>query len=123
LGGAVTASVAIRVAERMARPAAGLAAAAAGQAALTAAATLLLLASPDPLGHAYGATTAVLAGYALLHAAVALLLASYCLARLRAGFVSENRRNEVRIARLWADFAGLAGAIVAIACLAPGILA
>jgi cytochrome c oxidase subunit I+III len=122
LGGAATASVAIRMAEGRARPAAGLAAAAIGQAALVAAATLLLLASPDPLGHAYGATTAVLAGYALLHAAVALLLAVYCLARLRAGFVSGRRRNEVRIARLWADFAGLTGVLAAIACLAPGVL-
>jgi cytochrome c oxidase subunit I+III len=122
LGGAVTASVAIRMAERKARPAVGLVAAAVGQVALFAAAALLLLASPDPLGHAYGATTAVLAGYALLHAGLGLCLAAYCLARLRAGFISASRRNEVRIARLWMDFAGLTGVVVALACLAPGIV-
>jgi cytochrome c oxidase subunit I+III len=122
LAGALAGSVAVRLAERRSAPATGLVTAALGQLALAGSATLLLLASPDPTGHAYGATTGVLAGYALLHACVALLLTAYGLARLRGGFISDRRRNELRIARLWTDYAGLAGVVVAIACLAPGVL-
>jgi cytochrome c oxidase subunit I+III len=94
-----------------------------GQLLLVAAAGGLLSAAPDPAGHAYGATVAVIAGYALVHAGLALLLTVYCLARLRAGFVSAARRTELRVARLWTDYAGLVALAAAAACLAPGGLA
>jgi cytochrome c oxidase subunit I+III len=123
-GGAAAASTGIRLAEARAGrggAGAGLAIAALGLAALAGAAFLLLLAAPDPTGHAYGATVLVLAGYAALHAALALLLTTYCAARLRAGYISARRRTEIAIARLWTDYAGLAGLLSAAAILAPGL--
>jgi cytochrome c oxidase subunit I+III len=123
-GGAVAASTGIRLAEARAGRGgafAGLAVAALGLAALAGAAILLLLAAPDPTGHAYGATVLVLAGYAALHAALALLLTTYCAARLRAGYISARRRTEIAIARLWTDYAGLAGLLSAAAIPAPGL--
>jgi cytochrome c oxidase subunit I+III len=125
LGGAVLASGGLRIAEaRSGRVGAGLGllVGASGLAALVASAVVLLAAAPDPTGHAYGATVSVLAGYALLHAALALLLAIYCIARLRAGFISMHRLTEIRIARLWSDYAGLVAVAVAAASLAPGFL-
>jgi cytochrome c oxidase subunit I+III len=122
LGGAVVASAGARLAERRGA-AAWLVAAALGQAALLAASATVLAAAPDPTGHAYGATVAVLAGYAGGHAGLALVLIAYCLARQRAGFLSATRRTEVRIARLWTDYAGVVGVIAVLACLAPGAAA
>jgi cytochrome c oxidase subunit I+III len=104
-----------------ARPSPGLVAAAIGDVLLMASAALLLAAAPDPAGHAYGATVAVVAGYALVHAGLALLLTAYCLARLRAGFISARRQTELRVARLWTDYAGLVALVAAAACLAPGV--
>ncbi|MGR3480599.1 cytochrome c oxidase subunit I [Salipiger marinus] len=122
LAGAGLASPAIRLAERRAAPHVGLGVAAVGQMLLLASALWLLAAAPDPTGHAYGATVAVIAGYAALHAALALLLTGYCLARLRSGFVSQARSTEIRIARLWIDYAGFVGIVAMAACLAPGLL-
>ena len=125
LGGAALASGGIRIAEaRSGRGGAslGLLVGGSGLAALVASAVVLLAAAPNPTGHAYGATVSVLAGYALLHAALALLLAIYCSARLRAGFISSHRLTEIRIARLWSDYAGLVAVAVAAASLAPGFL-
>jgi cytochrome c oxidase subunit I+III len=122
LGGAGLASAGIRLAERPGRTAFGLGLSATGLAALVAAGIVLLGSAPDPTGHAYGATVAVIAGYALLHAALALFLAAYCFARLRRGFLSARRLTEVRIARLWTDYSGVVGVISVVACVAPGFL-
>jgi cytochrome c oxidase subunit I+III len=123
--GVVLSSGAIRLAER--RPVGGgapvwLGASALGALALAAAAVISLMIAPDPTGHAYGATVVVVAGYWLVHAGLACLLAGYSLARHRAGYISANRRTEIRIARLWSDYAALVAVVCAAAILAPGLL-
>jgi cytochrome c oxidase subunit I+III len=119
--GVVLGSGGIRLAEG-GRVAPGLAAAGLGLGALGAAAVLLFLAAPDPMGHAYGATVLVLAGYAGLHAAIPLILTAYCAARLRAGYISARRLTEVRIARLWIDYAGIVAVTTTVAVFAPAVL-
>jgi len=126
LGGAVLASGGVRVAEARAGfggTGIALVICALGQATLIALAAYLLAVAPEATGHAYGATVAVLAGYALLHAGLALLFTAHALARLRAGYISDRRRTEIRIARLWCDYAGLSSVIVAAAVLVPGLFA
>jgi cytochrome c oxidase subunit I+III len=119
--GVVLGSGGIRLAEG-GRVAPGLAAAGLGLGALGAAAVLLFLAAPDPMGHAYGATVLVLAGYAGLHAAIPMILTAYCATRLRAGYISARRLTEVRIARLWIDYAGIVAVTTTVAVFAPAVL-
>ena len=94
-----------------------------GQVAIVAALGWLLVGAPDPASHAYAATSAALAAYAIFHAGLAALMYAYLLARTRAGFHSPARGVEARIVRLWGDHAAGAGVIVAVLLVLPGWLA
>lgn len=95
----------------------------AGQLAIVAAMVWLLAAAPSPSSHAYGATSAMLAAYAIFHAALAAIMYAFLIARARAGFHSQARDGETRIVRLWSDHAAGAGiAVIALLAL-PGWLA
>ncbi|MCW2395215.1 MULTISPECIES: cytochrome c oxidase subunit I [unclassified Sphingobium] len=81
------------------------------------------LLAPAPTLHAYGAVVAVLLGYAILHAALALLIGLFVWQRRRAGFVAATHGAEPRIARLWADYA-IAVCAITLACThLPGLMA
>ncbi|MFN3847755.1 MAG: cytochrome ubiquinol oxidase subunit I, partial [Paracoccaceae bacterium] len=80
------------------------------------------LALPDPARHAYDATVWVIGGYALFHAALAALMAGFVLARSAAGFVSARRQGEVRIVRLWIDYAAVITLVGLAATFAPPVL-
>ncbi|PZQ58247.1 MAG: cytochrome c oxidase subunit I [Sphingomonas taxi] len=94
-----------------------------GQVAIVAALGWLLVGAPHPTSHAYAATSAVLAAYAIFHAALAAIMCAFLLARARAGFHSPARGGEARIVRLWSDHAAGTGAIVAVVLVLPGWLA
>ena len=103
---------------------------AAARAVLTAAGMLLVvgalcataLRAPDPSAHAYDAILWVMAGYGAVHAGLAALMAVNLAARLRAGYVDAGRPGEVRIVRLWSDYAAAAGVLVMGAVALPGLL-
>lgn len=94
-----------------------------GQMAIIAALCLLLTGAPDPTTHAYAATSAVLAAYAIFHATIAAIMAAFLLVRAQRGFHSAARNGEARIVRLWSDHAAGVGALVAILLVLPGWLA
>ncbi len=91
-----------------------------GLAALLVAASSILTGAADPTIHAFDATLWVLAAYVLFHATLALVIAVFVLARARSGFVS--LQGELRIARLWADYAAATGALALGAAWLPGML-
>nr|WP_243446197.1 cytochrome c oxidase subunit I [Polymorphobacter fuscus] len=78
---------------------------------------------PAPTGHAYAATIMVLMLYAAVHLALALLLAAFAFARVGAGYVSDRRTAEVRIAAMWQDYAAVATLVVLLATKLPAVLA
>ena len=94
-----------------------------GQIALVIAFVLLLAGAPSPASHAYAATSAALAAYAIFHAGLAALMAAFVIARARAGYHSAARDSERRVMRMWSDHAAGAGAFVAILLVLPGWLA
>lgn len=79
--------------------------------------------APSPTAHAYGAVLAVLASYALLHVAIALVMIGFVWMRARAGRPETGLRSERRIVRLWADYAALVGAAAVLAIELPGWIA
>ncbi len=101
----------------------GLVLAIGGAAALAAALVALLLRTPDPTGHAYGATLVVLGAYALFHAGLALVMLGYLWARARAGYVSAARRAEVGIVGFWIDYMAFVGIIVLVVAHLTGVAA
>jgi len=108
----------------MRRDAAAPALALAGQVALLAALVgLLAFALPAPTTHAYAATSAAVAAYALFHVGIAVLMLAFLRARIRAGYVGGARRNEPRIVRLWNDHAAGAGVVAMLVLAIPGWLA
>ncbi|MEP9402649.1 cytochrome c oxidase subunit I [Sphingomonas sp. VNH70] len=113
---AVGGAAAAAVAGRGGRFALGLA----GQTAIVAALAWALVGAPAPATHAYAATSAMLAAYAIFHAALAAILFAFLIARARAGFHSPARGGEARIVRLWSDHAAGAGAFVALLLTLPG---
>ncbi|WP_134727240.1 cytochrome c oxidase subunit I [Paracoccus luteus] len=125
LGGAALALAGPRLAERRLRggdtPYAGLVLGAAGLGALMAACVMVMRALPDPSAHAYDATVWVLSGYVLFHAGLAAIMAGFVMARGRAGFLSPRRFGELRVVRLWADYAVLTGLIALAAIYLPGL--
>jgi cytochrome c oxidase subunit I+III len=82
----------------------GLGMSGAGHLAVLAALASLLARTPDPSGHAYGATLAVLGGYALFHSALATLMLTYVAARVLRGYVSPRRCAELEIVQLWVAY-------------------
>ncbi|MDJ0278129.1 cytochrome c oxidase subunit I [Sphingomonas sp. 2R-10] len=96
-------------------------AALAGQGAIVAAMVLLIvLRLPSPTSHAYAATGATVAAYAIFHAALAVWMLAFLRARIAAGFVGGRRQGEPRIVRLWSDHAAGAGIVAALVVALPG---
>ncbi|WP_431470825.1 cytochrome c oxidase subunit I [Sphingosinithalassobacter sp. LHW66-3] len=85
-------------------------------------ATLFFRALP-PTEHAYNAVVAVLLGYALFHVALALLGESFALLRARAGYHSQRRSAERRIAGLWTGYGAGTGMVVLLTVHIPRLLA
>ncbi|MGN5375593.1 cytochrome c oxidase subunit I [Sphingomonas hankookensis] len=97
------------------------AAALAGQGAIVAAMVLLIvLRLPVPTSHAYAATSATVAAYAIFHAGLAMLMLAFLRVRITAGFVGGQRQGEPRIVRLWSDHAAGAGLVAALVVALPG---
>lgn len=95
----------------------------AGQLAIVAGVALILASAPAPSSHAYAATSATLAGYAIFHAGLAAVMHGFVLARRRAGYHSAARDGERQIVRLWSDHGAAVGAFVAVLLVLPGWLA
>jgi len=126
MAGVVLAPLGIRLAERHLRAgrtmAPGLAMAPTGAAASASAVVLALLASGDPQGHAYDAVIWVMAGYVLLHVMLAGGMSAFLAARRSAGYISPDRYGEVRIVRLWTDYAAVVALLGLAALQLPGAL-
>jgi cytochrome c oxidase subunit I+III len=65
--------------------------------------------APDPTLHAYGAATFVLVIFVILHAGLGMLFALLAWWRCRRGYVSPARSFDLRLARLWQDYAAVTG--------------
>ncbi len=89
-----------------------------GTLALSAAAGSVILARPEPAGHAYDATLWLLAGHVVFHAALALIMLGYLSMRRMAG--KTLRLGEARIVSLWADFTAATGLVALAAAWLPG---
>ncbi|WP_116085157.1 cytochrome c oxidase subunit I [Tropicimonas sp. IMCC34011] len=122
LAGIVAAPIAARLARRSQAPLPFLAIAGAGILAIGAVCAALMLRTPDPTGHAYGATLLVLGGYGLFHAALAALMVAFLAARVRRGFVSPLRRAELPIVGLWIDYLATIALLILLAGHLPGLL-
>ncbi|THV20208.1 cytochrome c oxidase subunit I [Peteryoungia ipomoeae] len=66
---------------------------------------------PAPTGHAASAAAFAVAAYGLLHAGIGALLALYGLWRWRTGYISQARRLDLRIGRLWHDYTAVTGLV------------
>lgn len=77
---------------------------------------------PPPSLHAYAATAWMLVTYAVLHAAIALLAALFGAMRITSGHISPARSLELRVGRLWTDYAAVAGIIALLVLHAPLLL-
>lgn len=104
-------------------PSAGLLAGLAGTALVGVAFAMILAQSPSPTSHAYGATLWVLAGYGMVHAAIAGLVLAFLIARRRAGFMSQRRISELAIAPLWTGYLALVTLLIMAATFLPGLAA
>ncbi|MBS9719320.1 cytochrome c oxidase subunit I [Tianweitania sp. BSSL-BM11] len=71
----------------------------------------------DPTQHAHQATLFALLGYAVLHAGVGCILALYGLQRQRSGKLSPIRNLDLRIGKLWHDYAAVAGLVALVAVI------
>jgi cytochrome c oxidase subunit I+III len=120
--GAVLAIAAVRRAGPDGRTA--LAVAAGGQIALVVALVLLVvLRLPSPASHAYAATGAVVAAYAIFHATLAATMLAFARARIGSGHIGGARLGELRIVRLWSDHAAGAGVVATLVLALPGWIA
>ena len=66
---------------------------------------------PRPTEHALGATTAALLAFVASHAGIGLLFLLSNLLRLGAGMVSSRRSLDLRLTRLWLDYAVMTGVV------------
>lgn len=82
---------------------------------------LMLLRMPPADGHAYAATILVLGSYVLFHALLSALMQGNLIARSMAGYISAERRAELPIVRLWADYLLLIAATGLCAAQLPGV--
>jgi cytochrome c oxidase subunit I+III len=98
----------------------GLALAGLGTALMAVAAATVVLARPDPAGHAYDATLWLLAGHVGLHVTIVVIMLGYLTARVMAGYASPRRIGETRIVQLWADFTAATGLMALGAAWLPG---
>ncbi|MCX7561242.1 cytochrome c oxidase subunit I [Sulfitobacter sp. F26204] len=89
---------------------------------LTISCSTMMLRTPAPSDHAYGATLFVLGGYGVFHAALAALMICFLVARVLHGFTSPARRAELPIVGLWVDYASIIGVIVLISGHLPGLV-
>jgi cytochrome c oxidase subunit I+III len=78
---------------------------------------------PPPRSHAYAAIVAVCLGYALVHACIGTVMAAFCWARGRAGYLSPRRTVELRVARLWWRFTAATGILTLAAIHLPAWMA
>ena len=74
---------------------------------------------PSPRSHAYAAIVSVCAGYGVVHAGIGAVIAAYAWARGRAGFLSQRRTVELRIARLWWRYTATTGVVLVLALHLP----
>lgn len=93
----------------------------AGALAMTMAAVMVLRAVPDPGQHAYAATVWVLAGYAILHQMLALIMAGFFGATRIAGHAPRTTGGLHNTARLWSDYAVAVSVLGIGAALLPGL--
>jgi cytochrome c oxidase subunit I+III len=87
------------------------ASAATGLVTIAAAGWSIAVSVPPPVEHAYGAATAALLWYVVIHAAIGVVFAVYGLARCRAGFVSARRSLDVRGPAVWQAYTAATGLI------------
>jgi len=73
--------------------------------------------------HAHQATVFVLYAYAGLHTTVGLIFAGHGAVRLRGGYLSAVRSIDLRIGRLWHDYAAASGLVVLAASFVLPLLA
>ncbi|MGI6855682.1 cytochrome c oxidase subunit I [Mesorhizobium sp. 1B3] len=125
LGGVVLTLAGIRVADRAiqsnGKPWPGFFLGFAGLLAIGAAAVMVLARTTHD-AHAYDATLWVVAGYVLFHAALAGLMTAFLALRAKGGYVSVRRIGEVRIVRLWSDYAAAVALLGLGAAWLPGVL-
>ena len=93
-----------------------------GALAVAAACAAVMVQTPAPMGHAYGATLLVLGGYGLFHAGLGALMAGFLAARVLRGFTSRVRQAEFSIVSLWIDYLSVIGLLVLLAAYLPGLL-
>ncbi|MEX1234863.1 MAG: cytochrome c oxidase subunit I [Roseovarius sp.] len=126
VAGALIAPIAIRFASarlhRGGSALAGLILSLIGTLGVMAGALSILLALPDPARHAHDATLWVIGGYALFHAALAALMSAFVIGRSATGYLSARRSGEVRIVRLWIDYAAVIALVALVAAFAPEVL-
>src|SRR5690606_6201772 len=67
---------------------------------------------PSPQSHAHNAIAAFCIGWLLVHTSVAVVLAAFAAARVRAGFVSARRSLDLRLMSLWWDFTAVTGLVL-----------
>ncbi|SEO76027.1 cytochrome c oxidase subunit I+III [Salinihabitans flavidus] len=84
--------------------------------------TAMMLQTPAPMGHAYGATLLVLGGYGLFHAVLGVLMAVFLTARVLSGFTSPARWAEFPIVCLWIDYLSIVSLLILLAGHLPGLL-
>ncbi|KIN70577.1 Cytochrome c oxidase polypeptide I [Sulfitobacter noctilucae] len=82
----------------------------------------LMLRTPDPSMHAYGATLLVLGGYGFFHAAVTGVMLGFLRARIAKGHTSQARRAEPAIVRLWVDYTAAVGILCLTIAHLPALL-
>ncbi len=125
LGGVVLTVAGIRLADRAlqrgGKPLPGLVLSFAGLVAIGTAAVMVLVRTTHD-AHAYDATLWVVAGYVLLHAGVAGLMMAFLALRVNAGYVSARRIGEIRVVRLWSDYAAAVALFGLGAVWLPGVL-
>ncbi|WP_340160545.1 cytochrome c oxidase subunit I [uncultured Hoeflea sp.] len=115
-------AIAVRTNRNGGTPVSGLLAAVAGALGLVAVFAMMLWSAPAAAGHAYNATVMVLGSYGLVHAALASLMLIFLLARHRAGYMSQRRRGELAIVKVWTMYlAGVTGLVVPAVYL-PGLV-
>ncbi len=82
-----------------------------------------MLRLPSPASHAYAATGAVVAAYAIFHATLAATMLAFARARIGSGHIGGARLGELRIVRLWSDHAAGAGVVATLVLALPGWIA